>query len=131
LIAALVAGGTAFASFRQQNPSVSSQLLTFDVVSETLVNITWEVKRGAGSTTYCVVRAQDERRTDVGYATVMVAAGDPYEQITYPLATNGSAVLAELLGCSASQTMRVPPANFPPGVKIPEQPAPGVAPRAS
>lgn len=131
LIAGLVAGGTAFASFRQQNPSVSSQLLTFDIASESLVNVTWEVKRGAGTNTYCVLRAQDERRTDVGYATVLVAAGDPYEQVSYPLATNGQAVLAELLGCSASQTMRVPPANFPPGVKIPEQPAPGVAPKAS
>jgi len=36
--------------------------------------------------------------------------------------------LAEVLGCSNSQNMRVPPANFPPGVKIPEQVAPGVAP---
>lgn len=131
LIAGSVAGGTAFASFKQQNPSVSSQLLTFDIVSDSLVNVTWEVKRGAGSTTYCVIRAQDERRTDVGYATVTVAAGDPYQQVSYPLATNGQAVLAELLGCSASQAMRVPPANFPPGVKIPQQPAPGVAPKAS
>lgn len=131
LIAGVVAGGTAFASFRQQNPSVSSQLLTFDVASESLVNITWEVKRGAGSTTYCVVRAQDIRRTDVGYATVLIAPGAAYEQVSYPLVTNGQAVLAELLGCSANKKMRVPPANFPPGVKIPEQPAPGVAPKAS
>ena len=128
LIAGLVSGSLAYATFRQQNPSVSSQLLTFEVVSPTQVNVTWELSRGPQLPTYCVVRAQDISRTDVGYATVTVAGGTDYEQITYPLTTNGQAVLAEVLGCSNSENMRVPPANFPPGVKIPEQVAPGVAP---
>ncbi len=128
LIAGVVSGSLAYATFRQQNPSISSQLLTFEVVSPTQVNVTWELARGPELSTYCVVRAQDISRTDVGYATVTVAGGSDYEQITYPLTTNGQAVLAEVLGCSNSQNMRVPPANFPPGVKIPEQVAPGVAP---
>lgn len=128
LIASVVSGSLAYATFRQQNPSVSSQLLTFDVVSPTQVNVTWELSRGPELATYCVVRAQDISRADVGYATVTIAGGSDYEQITYPLATNGQAVLAEVLGCSNSQNMRVPPANFPPGVKIPDQVAPGVAP---
>ena len=128
LIAGVVSGSLAYATFRQQNPSVSAQLLTFEIVSPTQVNITWELARGPELTTYCVVRAQDIFRTDVGYATVTVAGGTDYEQISYPLTTNGQAVLAEVLGCSNSQNFRVPPANFPPGVKIPEQIAPGVAP---
>ena len=128
LIAGVVSGSLAYAAFRQQNPSVSAQLLTFEIVSPTQVNVTWELARGPELTTYCVIRAQDISRTDVGYATVTVAGGSNYEQITYPLATNGQAVLAEGLGCSNSQNMRVPPANFPPGVRIPEQVAPGVAP---
>jgi len=128
LIAGVVSASLAYATFRQQNPSVSSQLLTFEVVSPTQVSVTWELARGAELTSYCVVRAQDVYRTDVGYATVTVAGGSDYEQITYLLTTNGQAVLAEVLGCSNSQNMRVPPANFPPGVKIPEQVAPGVAP---
>jgi hypothetical protein len=128
LIAGVVSGSLAYANFRQQNPSVSSQLLTFEIVSPTQVNVTWELSRGPQLATYCVVRAQDISRTDVGYATVTVAGGTDYEQITYPLTTNGQAVLAEVLGCSNSENMRVPPANFPPGVKIPEQVAPGVAP---
>jgi hypothetical protein len=131
LIAGLVAGGTGYANFRQQNPTISSQLLAFNVLSDNQVAVTWEVNRGANTTTYCVLRAQDERRTDVGYATITVAAGDPYQQIKYPLATGTKAALAELLGCSASPNMRVPAANFPPGVKIPQQPAPGVAPSAN
>ena len=128
LIAGVVSGSLAYANYRQQNPSISSQLLTFDVVSPTQVNVTWELARGAELATYCVVRAQDISRSDVGYATVTVAGGSDYEQITYPLTTNGQAVLAEVLGCSNSLNMRVPPANFPPGVKIPDQVAPGVAP---
>lgn len=128
LIAGVVSGSLAYATFRQQNPSVSAQLIAFDVVSPTQVNVTWELARGPELTTYCVVRAQDISRTDVGYATVTVAGGSDYEQVTYPLTTNGQAVLAEVLGCSNSQNMRVPPANFPPGVKIPDQVSPGVAP---
>jgi len=128
LIAGVVSGSLAYATYRQQNPAISTQLLTFDVVSPTQVNVTWELARGPELTTYCVVRAQDISRSDVGYATVTVAGGTKYEQVTYPLTTNGQAVLAEVLGCSNSQNMRVPPANFPPGVKIPEQVAPGVAP---
>ncbi|MEN9716822.1 MAG: hypothetical protein RLZZ483_797 [Actinomycetota bacterium] len=128
LIAGVVSGSLAYGAFRQQNPSVSEQLLTFEVVSPTQVNVTWELARGPELATYCVLRAQDISRTDVGYATVMIAGGSEYEQITYPLTTNGQAVLAEVLGCSNSANMRVPPANFPPGVKIPEQVVPGVAP---
>jgi 4-amino-4-deoxy-L-arabinose transferase-like glycosyltransferase len=128
LIAGLVSGSLAYATFRQQNPSVTGQLLTFKVISPTQVDVTWELARGPQLDSYCVVRAQDASRADVGYATVTVAGGSNYEQITYPLATNGQAVLAEVLGCANSQKMRVPPANFPPGVKIPDQVPPGVAP---
>lgn len=128
LIAGVVSGSLAYATYRQQNPSISAQLLTFDVVSPTQVNVTWELARGPELATYCVIRAQDISRSDVGYATVTIAGGSNYEQITYPLTTNGKAVLAEVLGCANSQNMRVPPANFPPGVKIPDQVAPGVAP---
>ena len=128
LIAGVVSGSLAYATFRQQNPSVSAQLLTFEIASPTQVNVTWELARGPELPTYCVVRAQDSSRTDVGYVTVTVPGGTEYEQITYPLTTNGQAVLAEVLGCANSKNLRVPPANFPPGVKIPEQVAPGVAP---
>ena len=128
LIAAAVSGGLAFANFKQQNPSISSQLLAFDVASPTQVSVTWEVSRGTQQTTYCVLRAQDIERTDVGYAIVTIPAGTDYEQPTYLLTTNGEAVLAQVLGCANSKQMRVPPPDFPPGVKIPDQVAPGVAP---
>ena len=61
LIAGVVSGSLAYASFRQQNPSVSAQLLAFEVTSPNQVNVTWEVARGAELTTYCVIRAQDGR----------------------------------------------------------------------
>ena len=92
----MVSGGLAFANYRQQNPSVSSQLLAFEVTSPSQVLVTWEVSRGSQLTTFCVIRAQDIRRTDVGYAIVEIMAGTDYEQVTYPLTTNGEAVLAEV-----------------------------------
>jgi hypothetical protein len=104
------------------------ELHGFVVNSSHRVDLTWQVARKANTTTYCVVRAQNTSRQDVGYATVTIAPGSPSTTITYPLATESTANLAEVLGCSDSAVMRVPPANFPPGVAIPVQPAPGVAP---
>ena len=128
LFAGVLTGILAYAAYRQQNPSISQRLLTFEIISPTQVNVTWELSRGPVLATYCVIRAQDAASTDVGYATVTIAGGSDYEQITYSLTTNGQTFAAEVLGCSNSPEMRVPPANFPPGVKIPQQVAPGVAP---
>ena len=104
------------------------ELQSFTVVSPHQVDVTWQVAREANTTTYCVLRAQNTFRQDVGYATVTVAPGAASTSINFPLATESVANLAEVLGCSDTSVMHVPPANFPPGVAIPAQPAPGVAP---
>jgi hypothetical protein len=114
--------------YKQSNPIVSSRLAAFKVISDNQVNITAEVSRPANTTTYCVLRAQNIRRIDVGYSTVTVPAGRETVVFTYPLNTESLAVVAEVLKCSATLPMRVPPPDFPPGVKIPNQPLPGVAP---
>ena len=79
---------------------------------------------------YCVLRAQDQRKTDVGYATLTLPAGEKRFDVTYGLKTESRAVLAQILGCSNTLPVRVPPPNFPPGVVIPAQDPPGVAPSA-
>lgn len=114
--------------YRATHHITSFRLLAFDVVSQHRVNVTFEVAQPKDVQIYCVVRAQNELRQDVGYATVAVPRGQLEVQYTYPLNTESLAVVAEVLQCSESLAMRVPPANFPPGVKIPSQPAPGVAP---
>ena len=124
-----VAGAFYFKDHVVDNPIVSSRLLAFDVKSSTQVSVSFEVSRGTKQKTYCVVRAQDENRADVGYATLAFASGASYFKTTYVLQTESKAVLAEVLNCSDNKVMRVPPPNFPPGVKIPAQLPPGVAPK--
>jgi len=125
IVAAALWGGW---NYKQSHAIVSSRLNAFKVVGSHKVNIKFEVSRPANTTTYCVLRAQNANRVDVGYATVTVPAGQTTVAFTYPLNTESKAVLAEVLNCSATLPMRVPPPNFPPGVKIPSQPSPGVAP---
>ena len=119
------------ASFRQSNKTIEWALRSFEIQSDNKVRIEWFIARQAGKTSYCVIRAQNENRVDVGYATVLVEAGQTNKTVSYTLNTESRAVLAEVLGCAYSPQMRVPPANFPPGVKIPAQDPPGLAPTSN
>ena len=123
----IVAGGM-FVYLKSKTPDVGWSLRTFVVTSDTKSTVSWQVSRPAKQVTYCVLRAQDINRSDVGYATVTIAAGDPVENVTYQLSTESKPILIEVLACSASPTMRVAPAHFPPGAAIPAQDPPGVAP---
>lgn len=118
----------AYSVYRAHNPTFNGELTAFKVMSEQRVDVYWKLQRPEKTVAYCVLRAQDIRKTDVGYATVRIAPGPALLQTSYSLATNGQAVLAEVLACAATAHMRVPPANFPPGVQIPVQHWPGVAP---
>lgn len=125
IVAAALWGGW---HYKQSHQIVSSRLNAFTVTSNHQVTIITEVSRPENTTTYCVLRAQNANRVDVGYATVTVPAGQTTVTFSYPLNTESRAVVAEVLNCSATLPMRVPAPNFPPGVKIPSQPLPGVAP---
>jgi Domain of unknown function (DUF4307) len=127
VISAVLWGGW---HYKQSHQIVSSRLDAFTVLDAHKVNITTEVSRPENTTTYCILRAQNANRVDVGYATVTVPAGQTTVAFTYPLNTESRAVVAEVLNCSATLPMRAPAPNFPPGVKIPSQPLPGVAPSA-
>jgi len=120
----------AYSTYRAHNPTFNGELTAFKVVSAQHIDVYWKIQRPEKTVAYCVLRAQDIRKTDVGYATVRIPAGPALLQTSYALATNGRAVLAEVLGCSETAQMRVPPANFPPGVQIPVQHLPGVAPKS-
>ncbi len=132
LIGVSVAGATFyFVSHRSQ--TVSFRLSAFTVNSDTSVSVSWQIARPANTTVYCVVRAQNDKRIDVGYATVTIDKPGSVTQIDeiYTLRTESKAVLAEVLGCSVNKVQRVPAPDFPPGVQIPAQDPPGVAPTAS
>ena len=129
LVGLVILGLIGFTQYRAANPSIQGELVAFKVVSDTQVDVRWKVQRKQDQKIFCTIRAQDVHKTDVGYATVAIPAGDKIGQVRYSLTTNGTAVLAEILGCGATKQLRVPPANFPPGVQIPEQKWPGFPPK--
>lgn len=131
VLAAIVGLGLGLANYRQVSPAIDWYLLSFDVQSDKRVTIEWQVARQENKETYCVVRAQNDKRQDVGYATVLIPAGEAKTTVQYGLNTESLAVLVEVLGCANDKEMRVPPADFPPGVKIPAQDPPGFAPTSN
>ena len=131
LIGITVAGATFF-FLKSKNTNVDAQLSSYVVNSDTSVLVNWEIARPANTTVYCAIRAQNDQRIDVGYATVTVDKPGNRTKVnfSYALHTESKAVLAEVLGCGLTPHLHVPAANFPPGVQIPQQNPPGVAPSA-
>jgi hypothetical protein len=120
---AVFIGALAFVAFNLVSPKVTYKLLAWNDISADRVDVTFDVRRSAEWDVYCVIRAQDESRTDVGYAVVGIPRGTTYEQLTYPLRTLAPAYVVEVLACEAGQPpARVVPPQFPPGVVPPEQP---------
>lgn len=109
------------------NLPAAGKLTGFVIVDATLVQTNFEVNRDPGTVITCALRAQDERRIDVGYALVEIAPSDQrISALSYPLATRDLAVLVEVLGCSVGSEVRgVPLPQIAPGTELPEQPAPG------
>ena len=120
-LAVAFTAGVAWIGWRLATPAVQVKLLAFDVVDDNRLDVTFEVRRDTLTDTVCVVRAQDIRHSDVGYATVTITRGRDYVQPTYTLATRARATVAEVLGCAASEPPRVDPPQFPPGTTNPPQ----------
>lgn len=116
LVAALLYG-----AWQVANPSVTWQVTAFHVRSPQLTTISFDLQRSARTTVDCVIRAQDQDSTDVGYATVRIPPGAAELAVTYPLATRATAVIVDVLGCSDNGPPRVPDPQFPPGTANPSQ----------
>lgn len=113
----------AFVTFNLVSPKVTYELLSWNDVAADRVDVTFDIRRSEEWDVYCVLRAQDESRTDVGYAVVGIPRGTSYVQTTYSLRTLAPAYVVEVLACQAgAPPERVVPAQFPPGVVPPEQP---------
>jgi hypothetical protein len=112
---------------------ISARLVTYTLDSDVRTTVTFMVRtdeRAQGPFT-CVLRAQGEQRIDVGYALVSIAPTAGAERtLSYPLTTRAPARIVEVLGCGAGldRPIDVPAPQFPPGVRPPEQVAPGRAP---
>ena len=121
IAAFLVAVG--YVTWQLATSSVHSQLIGFSVVSDSRVDVTFEVSRHSGAATTCAIRAQAPSHADVGYAVVTITPGQEYLQTTYPLATLARATTAEVLGCADRGPPHVDAPSFAPGtVNPPQQP---------
>jgi hypothetical protein len=103
------------------------KLTGFEILDNETVRTDFEVNREPGETITCALRAQDDRRVDVGYAWVEIApSSDRRTAVSYLLATRKLAVLVEVLGCSVGKEVTgVPLPQIEPGTQLPEQPEPG------
>jgi hypothetical protein len=123
IAAAAFVAALAFVTFNLLSPQVTYEVLAWDDVSADRVDVTFDVRRAPEWDVYCVIRAQDESRADVGYAIVPIPRGTSYAQLTYSLRTLAPAYIVEVLACEAgAPPQRVVPPQFPPGVVPPEQP---------
>lgn len=121
IVIALFFGAVAWATVNLGRESVQSRLLTWSVTSPEEAHLEFEVRNPTSEAAICVVRAQDDKHIDVGYAQVSVPAGDDYVRVPYDLATLASAFTVELLGCASGGVPSVALPNFPPGVAPPQQ----------
>ena len=96
--------------------SVQFRLLAWETKAPDRVDVIFEVRNTTDADVVCIIRAQDERRVDLGYAEVLIPGGQEYVSMTYRLRTLAPAFTAELLGCSSGERPRVPGPQFPPGV---------------
>jgi hypothetical protein len=111
-----------FVTISLSGARVDARLVTWDDVAADRVDMRIEVRRPAGTEVTCILRAQDEHRIDVGYATLVLPPGDDRIVADYALRTLAPAYTAELLGCGIDGPPSVPPPQFPPGVVPPAQP---------
>jgi len=126
LVIALMGGITHYITTHQ----VVGRVVSFTVVSDTRVNLTYYVAHAPTGVATCVLRAQDSKHVDVAYAYVTTLTSNfKTVMTTYPLTTSSRATTAEVLGCAAGTTPpRAPAPEFYPGQPAPPQVPPGRAP---
>jgi hypothetical protein len=108
-----------YVAYQITRPGAEVSLISWKVVAPDRTDITFQVKTGNDDPLTCVLRAQDQSRADVGYATVQIKPVDGQIATTYSLRTAIPSYTAEVLGCGDAS---VPGPQFPVGVAAPSQP---------
>jgi hypothetical protein len=110
------------------NPPIYEKLLAWEIKDENNVEVIFEVRRNENIDVWCLIRAQNENMTDVGYAILEILKdGKNYKQINYNLKTYENAYTAEVINCDDEKesTLFTAP-QFVPGVEIPKQDPPAI-----
>ena len=100
VVGALVAGGI-YAFYTRHNAGrLAYEVRGYQVVSDSSVRITWEVKLAKGEHGECKLRARGRSLTDVGTAIVPVGPGRGGVLVaSYDLPTTARASTGEVVGC--------------------------------
>ena len=122
LVALAFLGVLVWITIGMGSQGVQYRLLAWETKAPDRVDVTFEVRNTTADDVICVIRAQDQRRVDLGYVELTIPGGQEYVSMTYRLRTLAPAYTAELLGCSIGERPRVPGPQFPPGVAPPPQP---------
>lgn len=90
----------AYALFSRSASGPTGALLSYAVVSDSAVDVRFEVSRTPGSKAVCLIRARDAGGTEVGRAEVPISAdGGRTVRTTYRLATTARANTGEVADC--------------------------------
>jgi len=110
------------------NPPIYEKLLAWEIKDENNVEVIFEVNRNESLDVWCLLRAQNENMTDVGYAILEIPKdGKNYKQLNYNLKTYEMAYTAEVIKCDDEKDSTLFIASqFIPGVEIPKQDPPAI-----
>lgn len=111
-----------FAGVMMARDDVRFQLIRWSVVAPDRADATFDVSRNGADEVVCILRAQDSKRIDVGYAEIAIPPGEDTVTVDYSLRTVAPAYAVEVLACERPGELRVPGPQFPPGIAVPEQP---------
>jgi hypothetical protein len=85
---------------RFSDSRVPFTVLGYRVVSDTAVEVRFEVHKAMSSTVTCLVRARDRAGAEVGHARVQVGpSNDAPVRVTHLLPTSGRAATGEVTAC--------------------------------
>ncbi|MFC8509806.1 DUF4307 domain-containing protein [Streptomyces sp. NPDC057411] len=80
---------------------ISAEMIKFDVVSDTEVQVHLEIRKDADAEGVCTLRSRSADGAEVGRKDVPVQGSDTRIDTVYSIRTTGKATNAELLGCTA------------------------------
>lgn len=110
------------------NPPLYEKLLAWEIKDANSVSVTFEISRPIDMNVWCLIRAQNEDKFDVGYAVLAFPQnGQQYLQTNYLLKTYETAYVAEVINCDDDpKSTLFPLANFLTTEKLPNQDPPAI-----
>jgi len=109
LFVALLAAVAGALWSRAGGDSVRGETVTYDVVSDREVVVEVEVRKPAGATAYCLIRARGSNGAEVGRDIAVLDATGTEQQTArgrFPLATSARAVTGEVGSCRVEPLTR-------------------------